>query len=119
MKISELSQRTAVSIRMLRYYEEQGLLQPRRTAAGYRDYCDGEVETVTRIKLLGEAGMTLATIQVFLPCIRSEGPVFEPCEELKMLLKQQIRQTDDALQKLQGNRQVLAIFLQEIEAVDG
>ncbi|ASP40644.1 MerR family transcriptional regulator [Bacterioplanes sanyensis] len=118
MKIGELSQRTAVSIRMLRYYEEQGLLQPKRTVAGYRDYRDSEVATVTRIKLLSDAGMPLSTIQVFLPCIRSDGPVFEPCDELRKLLKQQIHQTDDTLQKLQNNRQVLANFLREIEAAD-
>ena len=31
MQIGELSARTGASVRMLRYYEEQGLLEPRRT----------------------------------------------------------------------------------------
>ncbi|TGS35810.1 MerR family DNA-binding transcriptional regulator, partial [Mesorhizobium sp. M8A.F.Ca.ET.182.01.1.1] len=31
MKIGELSRRTSVSIRMLRYYEAEGLLAPVRT----------------------------------------------------------------------------------------
>ena len=38
MQIGELSARTGASVRMLRYYEEQGLLEPRRTGSGYRDY---------------------------------------------------------------------------------
>ncbi|MGJ5221899.1 MerR family transcriptional regulator, partial [Bradyrhizobium oligotrophicum] len=68
MKIGELSRRTGVSVRMLRYYEGQGLLAPVRTEAGYRDYGPAEEETVRRIKLLGAAGMTLDTIQQLLPC---------------------------------------------------
>ena len=34
MKIGELSRRSGVSIRMLRYYETEGLLKPKRTASG-------------------------------------------------------------------------------------
>jgi hypothetical protein len=38
MKISELSKATGVSQRMLRYFEEQGLLKPSRTSGDYRTY---------------------------------------------------------------------------------
>ena len=38
MKIGELSERTNVPTRMLRYYEEQGLLSSERRSNGYRDY---------------------------------------------------------------------------------
>ncbi|MFB6640979.1 MerR family DNA-binding transcriptional regulator [Streptomyces chartreusis] len=43
MKIGELSSRTGVSVRLLRYYEEQGLLLSQRTAGGHRSYdlCTG------------------------------------------------------------------------------
>ena len=40
MHIGELSVRTGVSRRALRYYEEQGLLLPQRQANGYRSYSD-------------------------------------------------------------------------------
>ena len=38
MKIGELAARTGVSIRSLRYYEQQGLLMPVRNENGYREY---------------------------------------------------------------------------------
>ena len=42
MKIGDLAQRTGVSVRMLRFYEAQGLLSPARNAAGYRLYGEAE-----------------------------------------------------------------------------
>ncbi|MBD5831212.1 MerR family DNA-binding transcriptional regulator [Janibacter melonis] len=35
MKISKLAERSGVSARSLRYYEQQGLLSPRRSSAGH------------------------------------------------------------------------------------
>ncbi|MBQ4838100.1 MULTISPECIES: MerR family transcriptional regulator [Pseudoalteromonas] len=118
MKIGELSKLTGVSIRMLRYYEEQGLLKPRRSASGYRDYDQREVQTLERVKLLNSAGMTLSTIQVFLPCVRGERPIFEPCDELRVLLNAQLREVDEKVAQLAHNRHVLAGFLQEIDEGD-
>ncbi|WP_440590039.1 MerR family DNA-binding transcriptional regulator [Mycolicibacterium hodleri] len=36
MKIGELAERTGASRRLLRYYEEQGLITPSRAVNGYR-----------------------------------------------------------------------------------
>ena len=38
MKIGEFSRQCGVSVRMLRFYETAGLLMPRRTAQGWREY---------------------------------------------------------------------------------
>jgi hypothetical protein len=43
MRIGELRRRTGVSERLLRYYEEQGLLRPQRRPSGYREYDDSDV----------------------------------------------------------------------------
>jgi DNA-binding transcriptional MerR regulator len=52
MLIGELSRRTGVSPRLLRYYEEHGLLEACREANGYRTYRDDAVITVRQIKAL-------------------------------------------------------------------
>jgi DNA-binding transcriptional MerR regulator len=44
VRISEVSRRTGVSIRSLRYYEQQGLLCPRRLENGYRDLDEEAVQ---------------------------------------------------------------------------
>ena len=50
MQIGELSARTAATVRMLRYYEEQGLLSPKRTESGYRIYDETDVLRVVRLE---------------------------------------------------------------------
>ena len=115
MKIGELSRRCAVSIRMLRYYEEEGLLKPRRTQSGFREYGPREEQTVERIKLLGSAGMTLATIKHLLPCIRGEGHLLEPCDELRSTLVEQIALIDQKTETLMQSRKVLERFLAEVQ----
>lgn len=119
MKIGELSRRTGVSIRMLRYYEAEGLLAPQRTARGYRNFGPSDEQTVARIKLLGTAGMTLGTIRQFLPCVRGDKPVFEPCDELRRVLHQQIVGIDQKIEKLTQSRAVVAGFLSEIDGQEG
>ncbi|MCF2860144.1 MerR family transcriptional regulator [Pseudoalteromonas sp. SMS1] len=115
MKISELSKVSGVSVRMLRYYEEQGLLAPNRTAAGYRDFGERDVQTLERIKLLNSAGMNLSTVLQFLPCIRGDELVLEPCDELISLLHTQIKLVDSKAKKLAESRKILKHFLDEIE----
>ncbi|MGP5550826.1 MerR family transcriptional regulator [Psychrobacter namhaensis] len=114
MKIGELSKIVGVSVRMLRYYEVEGLLKPQRTASGYRDYSLAELRTVERIKLLGSAGMTLAMIREFLPCAKGDGFAFEPCDELRNMLHEQIHLIDQKVENLAQSRNVLKSFLGEI-----
>lgn len=116
MKIGELSRRCDVSIRMLRYYEAEGLLRPSRSASGYRNYGRVDEQTVERIKLLGSAGMTLATIKQYAPCIRAEGRIFEPCDELRSTLLSHLRLIEQKEEKLLQNRKMLEKFIQDVES---
>jgi DNA-binding transcriptional MerR regulator len=70
MRIGELAQRTGVSERSLRYYEEQGMLAAGRTDGGHRDYPDAAVDRVIRIQELYAAGMHSKKIAQLLPCMR-------------------------------------------------
>lgn len=108
MRIGELSKRTGVSIRMLRYYEAEGLLSPHRTEAGYRDYGPVDEETVLQIRTLGTAGMTLSMIRDFLPCALEARGEYEPCDELLTRLQQQIADVDTRIEKLTQSRATLS-----------
>ena len=114
MKIGELSRRTGVSVRMLRYYGEEGLLTPGRTDAGYRDYDPADEETIHQIKMLGAAGMTLPVIRDFLPCALESRGEFEPCDELKTRLQLQIAEVDERMAKLAQSRTTLSAMLAKL-----
>ena len=116
MKIGELSRRTAISVRMLRYYEAEGLLSPQRTESGYRDYGDQEEAAVERIKALGLAGMTLPVIRQFLPCALAGRSEFESCDELRLILHQQMKQLEDRISGLNDSQAVLANLLSAFDA---
>ncbi|GAB3244096.1 MerR family transcriptional regulator [Kineosporia babensis] len=68
MRIGELAERSGVSVRSLRYYEEQELLQSERSSSGQRHYAEHAVERVGLIQLLFAAGLSSKTIQALIPC---------------------------------------------------
>lgn len=62
--IGQLAERTGVSVRALRHYDEIGLLSPAgRTASGYRLYVAEDVVRLHRVKTLQQLGFSLLEIQ--------------------------------------------------------
>lgn len=78
VRIGTLSRRTGVSQRLLRYYEEQGLLTPRRRPSGYREYDEEDVRTVQSVRTLLAAGLSTRTIAELLPCMVHDGQGLAP-----------------------------------------
>ena len=69
MRIGELAERTDTSRRLLRYYEEQGLIRVRRCDNGYRDYDERLVDQILHIRGLLDAGLPTRIIKQILPCL--------------------------------------------------
>lgn len=69
MRIGELAGRTGVSVRALRYYEEQRLLTSERSNSGQRHYPESAVEQVVLIQQLYAAGLASRSILELLPCV--------------------------------------------------
>ena len=64
MRINEVEALVGITKKNIRFYEEKGLLSPRRsTENGYRDYGEAEVETLRRIKLLRKLGVPIEEIR--------------------------------------------------------
>ncbi|MER0242920.1 MerR family transcriptional regulator [Streptomyces sp. HSW2009] len=69
MRIGELAARTGVSVRALRYYEEQHLLTSLRSPSGQRQYAEAAIARVALIQCLYAAGLSSKTIHHLLPCM--------------------------------------------------
>ncbi len=90
MRISEVSRRTGVSIRSLRYYEQKRLLCARRQPNGYRDLDEGAIERVQTIQMYLGLGLTTEHIEEILTCAQI-SPLPHPlpvCEEELLSLYQ-------------------------------
>ncbi|WP_129336344.1 MerR family transcriptional regulator [Cellulomonas endophytica] len=69
MRIGEVAARAGVSVRALRYYEEQGLLVADRSASGQRHYPPEAVDRVLFIQALYAAGLGSRAVLGILPCM--------------------------------------------------
>ncbi|WP_342781592.1 MerR family transcriptional regulator [Amycolatopsis rhizosphaerae] len=58
-----------MSRRLLRYYEDQGLLVSARAASGQRHYNDDHVRRVELIRAFLAAGLSTRTIAEMVPCM--------------------------------------------------
>jgi DNA-binding transcriptional MerR regulator len=63
MLIGELAKRTSCSVRVIRHYEQCGLLLSTRSGNGYRQFDDGAVEHVARIRVLLRNGFNVDEIR--------------------------------------------------------
>ena len=90
MRISELSHRTGVSVRSLRYYEQKRLLCARRLGNGYRDLDEQAVERVQTIQMYLGLGLTTEQIEEVLQCsgISPSPQPLPVCEEELLTLYQ-------------------------------
>ncbi|MGK2854855.1 MAG: MerR family transcriptional regulator, partial [Microbacteriaceae bacterium] len=109
MRIGELAQRTGVSERSLRYYEQQGLLVSSRTPGGQRDYAEQAVDRVIHIQELFAAGLPSRTIVGLLPCMRDTdgGPAPHATDRLVDELTAERERIDRTIRELTGSRDVL------------
>ncbi|WP_145942674.1 MerR family transcriptional regulator [Corynebacterium glyciniphilum] len=67
MLIGEVSRRTGVSTRMLRYYDAHGLVTPsHRTSGGYREYSRGDLGRLMKVESLRSLGMGVEEVRTAL-----------------------------------------------------
>ncbi|WP_335990767.1 HEAT repeat domain-containing protein [Glycomyces sp. MUSA5-2] len=74
MLIGEVARRSGVSTRMLRHYDNLGLVRPTgRTTGGYREYADADIRRIFHVESLRTLGLSLRQIGAVL-----DDPGFAP-----------------------------------------
>ena len=118
MKIGELSRRTGVPPRLLRYYEEQCLLDPERDHNGYRSYPEPAVYLVQQIRGLLDSGLTTEIIRGILPFLDDPTGIHLPAEcltaETAHLLEREADRLERRIDCLTRNRNALLNYLAAI-----
>lgn len=118
MRIGELAKKTGVPARMLRYYEEQGLISPRRLDNGYRMYDDYLVDRVKKIRGLVDSGIPTRIISSILPCLDQPQTIVVKNAEpgLRELLVTERDRMSDKIDFLIHNRDSITRYIEAIDA---
>jgi DNA-binding transcriptional MerR regulator len=112
MKIGELSTRTGVPPRMLRYYEQQGLITPDRSDNGYRDYAETQVDRVLRVRSLIRTGVPTRLISAVLDLERPDNDWTESCsQEFAETLARELHTIEEKIACLQTSRGTIRDYL--------
>lgn len=100
-KIGEFSKLTQVSIRMLRYYDEAGLLKPAKTDAwtGYRMYSAEQIPTLNKIIYLRDSGFQVSEIAAALAA-ENEMSLIEHLDKKYQEIQENIKTEQERLQKI-------------------
>jgi DNA-binding transcriptional MerR regulator len=84
MRIGELAERSGLTAKTLRFYEQAGVLpEPEREKSGYRNYHDDAVARLAFVKAAQAAGLTLSEIRQVIVVREHEGA---PCSHVVALL---------------------------------
>jgi DNA-binding transcriptional MerR regulator len=113
MRIGELAERAGTSARTLRYYEQHGLLQARRTSNGYRHYDEGDLRLVREIRSLLEIGFNLEETRPFVECLRSGRESGAECPASVEVLARKLADVDATIIRLVAVREQLRHELAE------
>jgi DNA-binding transcriptional MerR regulator len=117
MRIGAVAHATGVSQRLLRYYEEQGLLKPTRLPNGYREYSDADLTTVRHIRLLLAADLPITVIAQVLPCVGGGEQLVPLCPEMGAHLRRERSRIAQTIGRLQESRALLDTVLAALPAI--
>ncbi|GEN81051.1 MerR family transcriptional regulator [Actinotalea fermentans] len=75
LTIGEFSRLSQLSIRMLRYYDEHGVLPPTHTdpRSGYRSYAPAQLATARAVRRLRDVGLGVAELAACVPLLDEPG----------------------------------------------
>jgi DNA-binding transcriptional MerR regulator len=109
LQIGEVAERTGVTQRTLRFYEEKGLLKPpSRLDGGFRLYSEGDVARVERIKELQSLlGLSLADIKEMVES-----------DEVKLQLRASYRRDADVVERREKIAKAIEVTEHQASIID-
>ena len=98
LNIGQAAAASGVSAKMIRHYEEVGLLPAaQRTEAGYRQYGDADVQTLSFIRHSRDLGFSIPDIAQLVSLWQDRS---RPSREVKALAKAHIRELEEKAQEI-------------------
>lgn len=106
MNIGEASRQSGVTTKMIRYYEEIGLIPaPLRSANAYRRYEPRQVHMLHFVRRARELGFSLDQCRRLIALWRDQS---RPSAEVKRIASEHIEELNEKIRKLEDMRDTLA-----------
>lgn len=105
MNIGEAAKASGVSAKMIRHYEESGLIaKTKRTVSGYRVYAEADVHVLRFIRRSRDLGFSLAEIKVLLGLWINRR---RASADVKKLAMKHVQELDAKILEMQAMRKTL------------
>jgi len=101
MNIGQASRQSGISAKMIRYYEQIGLIaQPARTQAGYRVYRDEDVHTLRFLRRARDLGFSVEQMGELLALWRDRGRASADVKRLALEHVAELERKSEALRQM-------------------
>ncbi|PSL56458.1 DNA-binding transcriptional MerR regulator [Saccharothrix carnea] len=121
MLIGELAEKTGATVRMLRYYDQQGLLTPQRTDSRYRVYDESDVERVRSVRCLISSGLNVRLARLVLAHAFDQDielPEDEAgCVPLLNMLNDELESIDSRIEQLTRSKEHLGKLVADVTRI--
>jgi len=109
MIIGDASKASGVSAKMIRYYEQTGLMRPvERTASGYRDYSASDVHVLRFIRRARDLGFSVAEIEELLSLWQDRSRKSADVKQIARAHIDELRGKIDKLKQMADTLETLA-----------
>lgn len=116
MNIGEVAERSGVSAKTIRYYEEVDLVPaPARGANGYRAYTEEAVHTLRFVASARNLGFTVEQCRALLALYRDKS---RASADVKRVANEHIAEIDARIDELQAMRRTLATLARRCHGDD-
>lgn len=115
MNIGDVAERSGLPPKTIRYYEDIGLIRPRRGSNGYRAFGNADVHKLAFLGRARSLGFSIEECRALLALYEDEG---RASSEVKQVAEGHLGQIDRKIAELQGMRATLAQLIHRCHGDD-
>lgn len=104
MNIGDVARRSGLPAKTIRYYEEIGLIRPRRSANGFRSFTERDLHSLAFLGRARALGFTINDCRALMGLYEDEG---RESAQVKQIAEEHLHQIDAKIAQLQSMRATL------------